>query len=403
MLSNDTIALIILSSGIVILFAVAYVLVLIFSNKRIISEQQSKIEEINKSEERYKALFENSLAGMMKFDIETRRVFDANSSMLSLFHVTALLELEAALVSIPEETFGKIRSQVTASGPIPPQELRFVRPNGTDQWLLFAVRSSNSDNLSHAVVIDITEKKDLERASARAQRLETISLLTNSVTHDLQNIFAPILLSIHLLEGHMKGAKARDILETMRESTNDGMKLVRTILSVGGSVTLTRKKINLGITVKHCVDTFNRRKKKFVTIIGPKKSSPIYILGDKQRLIQVFLNLLANANDAMPYGGTITVSIDRTPSDRDEKKNGTKEFTNQFVAVSFTDTGIGISEPDVDRIFEPFYTTKQNQQGTGLGLAFVQNIVKEHGGSISVSSQFGHGATFAVRLPLYIV
>ena len=111
------------------------------------------------------------------------------------------------------------------------------------------------------------------------------------------------------------------------------------------------------------------------------------VMGDRQQLEQVFLNLVLNAIDAMPGGGTLTIAIDHTP-DRDH------------VALSFTDAGTGIPEQVLGSIFDPFYTTKPRARGTGLGLSVSLGIVKQHGGDIRVASREGHGTTFTVLLPV---
>lgn len=398
-LENDTIRLVLLSSAIGILFAISYVAVLIISNRRIIAEQQSKLDEINIREERYRSLFENSAAGMMKFDFSERRVYDANSAILSLFHVTSIPDLEKALLSIPDRYYTEIRSQIASNLFAPSQEIRMTGVDGKEQWLLFSARSSLGDQLSHVVIIDITEKKRLERVYLTSQRMESISLMTNSVAHDLQNIFSPIQLSLHLLQGKINTQRRKYILATAQKSANEGMKLVRTILSVGSSISLDRKRINLIPVVMHCIDMIGRRKRKKIKIISPKRGFPVIITGDKQRLVQVFTNLLSNAMDAMPDGGTIAVAIQLPQQSASAQKKDTLQ-QQSFVTVSIRDTGIGIPESEIERIFEPFYSTKLKSKGTGLGLAFVNNIIREHGGSITVSSIVGNGTTMDVHLPM---
>ncbi|MFA5832015.1 MAG: ATP-binding protein [Bacteroidota bacterium] len=398
---NDTIAVIILSSSIIILFAVAYIFILIFSNKRIINEQQTKIDEINKSEERYKALFENSLAGMMKLDNRAMKVYDANSSMLAIFHADSIPALETRLKEIPEQYVNEIRTLLSTYDRVTERELRMTGPDGKEQWLLFSARNSHADQLTHVVILDISEKKQLERAYVRAQKMETISLLTNSVAHDLQNIFAPIQMSVQSLHKHVTSKKGRTILTTAQKSADDGMILVKTILSVGGKVPIVRQKVELGRIIKQSVERFNRKAKKNVKARVPPKIPHFTILGDQQRLNQVFLNLMENARDAMPNGGTVTVSLKRIAPDDVARFIGKNDFTDHLVMISIADTGTGIPEQDHDRVFEPFYSTKRDRGGTGLGLSIVQSIVKEHGGSIALQSTIDHGTIINVVFPLY--
>lgn len=395
MLQNDTMLVVLVSSSVVILFAVSYVVMLFVSNTRIISEQQSKLKEINLREERYRSLFENSVAGMMRYDWSARKVYDANASMLAIFGVQNIPSLETTLRRIPESIINQINAQLIKEQVAPPYEIHLDLDQGKEQWLLFSARNSHGERISHVVIIDISERKRLERTMQASEKMEMISLLTNSVAHDLQNILSPIKLSLHLLQTHLTAIRRKKILTTAHKSANEGLRLIQTILSVGRKITLVKKKVNLFPVIKYCIEMLGSRKKKAVRIIAPKQTGPFYIEGDKYRLIQVFSNLLSNAMDAMPNGGTIIVSMQR-------QQNIPTTREASYVTVSISDTGIGIQPTDIGRIFEPFYSTKLKSKGTGVGLAFVNKIVKEHGGYITVASTIGKGTTMNVHLPLLI-
>jgi signal transduction histidine kinase len=125
------------------------------------------------------------------------------------------------------------------------------------------------------------------------------------------------------------------------------------------------------------------------------------INGDVGQLHQVFLNLLKNARDAMPDGGEITITVTNTVVGNDLAESNPDAVPGKFVRFAFHDTGCGIPPSDVDRIFEPFYTTKEIGKGTGLGLSNAIGIVKGHKGFITVESEVGKGSTFYVYLPVF--
>lgn len=156
---NDTIIVIELASAVILLFAIAYVAMFISGNRRIIEEQQKKIDEIRKSEQRYKALFENSLAGMMKFDYETWIVADANQALLDLFTVNSTYELQRTLTEFPADKIHQIGTSLRKSGIIDGLELILTVPSGITRRFLFSARREESDHYAHAVVVLMTAEK----------------------------------------------------------------------------------------------------------------------------------------------------------------------------------------------------------------------------------------------------
>ncbi len=156
---NDFLLLIIIGTALAVIFAVAFIAVLVASNKRIIESQQNRLLEIQKSEKRYKALFENSLAGMLKFDPKTWEIVDANQSMYAIFHCTSLSQLQKIFTSFSDDQRSKLQTSLLQKGVVGECELMYFNSAEKEQWILFSGRRDSVDGMVHSIIIDITEKK----------------------------------------------------------------------------------------------------------------------------------------------------------------------------------------------------------------------------------------------------
>ncbi len=247
--------------------------------------------------------------------------------------------------------------------------------------------------------IDITEQKKMEQQFLRAQRMESIGTLAGGIAHDLNNVLAPIMMSIDLLKMTSRDERTGNILATIETSTRRGADMVQQILSFARGVEGQRAMIDpLEIIpdMQHLVqDTFP---KNILFRADLPTSLPMF-LGDHTQVHQVLLNLCVNARDAMADGGTLTVSADTLTVDENYAAMHPDAMPGTYVRIKVTDTGTGIPQEVVDKIFDPFFTTKELGKGTGLGLSTVLAIIKSHGGFLSVQSKPGHGTTFIVCFP----
>jgi two-component system cell cycle sensor histidine kinase/response regulator CckA len=246
---------------------------------------------------------------------------------------------------------------------------------------------------------DITEKKRLEAAFMRAQRMESIGTLAGGIAHDLNNILAPIVMSLDLLKTPYDSPKTSKILQTIEVSAKRGADIVRQVLSFARGLEGQR----IGIEPQHLLkdlediirDTFPKDIRLEFSILG----TPWAILGDPTQIHQVLLNLCVNARDAMPSGGDLALSVENCLLDEHYAAMHSEAKPGRYVKIRVTDSGMGIPPKLIDKIFEPFFTTKELNKGTGLGLSTVSAIVKSHGGIIDVYSDLGKGAAFTVFLP----
>jgi len=250
-----------------------------------------------------------------------------------------------------------------------------------------------------AINTDITEKKKIEAQFMRAQRMEGIGTLAGGIAHDLNNILTPIMLSIETLKTISTDHRAKGILETIEVSARRGADIVRQVLSFARGVEGERVEIQPRHLLKEIQtllkDTFPKNIRMEISL----PNACWTILGDPTQLHQVLLNLCVNARDAMPQGGSLTITVENLNIDEQYAAMDVQAKPGRYVIISVVDSGVGIPPAILDKIFDPFFTTKEVGKGTGLGLSTVIAIVKSHDGFVNVYSEPGRGTTFKVYLP----
>jgi PAS domain S-box-containing protein len=251
------------------------------------------------------------------------------------------------------------------------------------------------------VGIDISEKKRLEQQLQQAQKMEAIGQLAGGVAHDFNNILSAIIGYGSIIQMKMEDTDPlRPNVDHLLESAERAAQLTHSLLAFSRKQVMNMKPVSLN-------EIIARQGKFLRRIIGEDIEMKIILHGDflvmadSGQIEQVFMNLAANARDAMPKGGQLTIELNIV--DMTEDFVGSHGFgePGPFAVISVTDTGIGIDEETRKKIFEPFFTTKELGRGTGLGLSMVYGIVKQHKGYITVNSHVGIGTTFKIYLPLY--
>jgi len=245
---------------------------------------------------------------------------------------------------------------------------------------------------------DITEKKKLEAQFQAAQRMEAMGTLAGGIAHNFNNILMGIQgnASLVLLD---KTSDHPDYerLKGIEQGVKSGAELTRQLLGFARGGKYEVKPTHLNELIESQNRMFGRTKKE-ITIRGKYEESLWTVEVDQGQIGQVLLNLYVNAWKAMPAGGDLYIQTENTTLD----ENYTKPFNiepGRYVKISVTDTGVGMDKKTRDRIFDPFFTTQEMGRGTGLGLASVYGIVRNHGGIINVASKKGKGATFTIYLP----
>ncbi len=251
------------------------------------------------------------------------------------------------------------------------------------------------------IVVDISEKKNMENQLIQSQKMEAVGRLAAGVAHDFNNILTAII-------GYSELAKVRlskedpllENIQIINESAIRASSLTRQLLAFSRKQVLNMIPVNLNELINNLAKMLVRMIGEDITFETHPKTIG-YIRADPGQMEQVIMNLVVNARDAMPDGGHFIIEISEQEIDDEETIEHQDMQTGTYVKMVVKDTGYGMTQELMEKIFDPFFTTKESGQGTGLGLATVYGIIKQHGGFISVDSLIGRGTSFTIYLPVY--
>lgn len=249
----------------------------------------------------------------------------------------------------------------------------------------------------------IKTEKALQRSREQlqhSQRLEALGRLAGSIAHDFNNLLSVVLgYSTTLLDDLPSASQQHaDVIE-IRGAAERGTELSRQLLAFGSQQSLSPRILDLGDSVLHIERMVRRILGEDIELVTLLASSPWKVKVDPGQIEQVLMNLVVNARDAMPHGGTLTIETATVMLDEDHVSTYPEAAAGPYVVLSVSDTGLGMNEETQSRAFEPFFTTKEDGKGSGLGLATVFGIVKQSGGHIYLHSEPGRGTTFKLCFP----
>jgi PAS domain S-box-containing protein len=250
-----------------------------------------------------------------------------------------------------------------------------------------------------AINTDITEHKKLEHQFLRAQRLESIGTLAGGIAHDLNNVLAPISMSIELLKSDVQGERGKELLATLEASARRGAEMVNQVLSFARGMEGRRVELHARRVVEDVEKIVRDTFPKNISFRSHVPRALRTLQGDPTQLHQVLLNLCVNARDAMPEGGEIAITAENVLLDERFAATEPSVKPGPHVLIRVEDTGHGIPSALLDKIFEPFFTTKAPGKGTGLGLSTSLAIIRSHGGFIRAASNPDKGTCFLIVLP----
>jgi two-component system, cell cycle sensor histidine kinase and response regulator CckA len=250
-------------------------------------------------------------------------------------------------------------------------------------------------------VLDVTEQRRAEEQLRQAQKMEAIGQLAGGVAHDFNNLLTGILghASV-ILESAPHGSEAHEAAVTITSAGLRAAELTRQLLGFARRGTLRKEPFDAHAVLRDLARLLERTLDKRIQLVERLRAPVSVAVGDGGQVHQALLNLAVNARDAMPEGGTLALesAVLELDARACERRPGIAPGT--YLALSVSDTGHGIPPEISDRIFEPFFTTKEAGRGTGMGLAMVYGIARNHGGAIEVESTPGEGARFTLLLPL---
>ncbi|MEJ5276950.1 MAG: PAS domain S-box protein [Thermogemmata sp.] len=292
----------------------------------------------------------------------------------------------------------------TARGEDHTFEYRMVAADGRIVWVRDYVTvekdAAGRTVALRGILVDITERKRLEAQLLQAQKMEAIGRLAGGIAHDFNNLLTVILGYSQMLLQRLPPAEGgRELVQTIFEAGERASSLTQQLLAFSRQTIVEPKLIYLDQLI-HDMEKMLRRligEDIVLATASAGRLPPVRI--DPGQMSQIILNLAVNARDAMPQGGRLTLECSTIELDEHYCRLHPQAQAGRHVCLAVSDTGIGMTPEVQERIFEPFFTTKELGKGTGLGLAVVYGIVRQHGGHIEVYSEVGHGTTFKVYLP----
>jgi PAS domain S-box-containing protein len=281
---------------------------------------------------------------------------------------------------------------------------RIVRPDGSVRWLNGFGRiqhdAAGTPVRGIGISLDVTERRTLEAQYQQAQKMEAVGRLAGGVAHDFNNMLSAILGYCELLLGGLAedDPMRSDLLEIQKAGTS-AARLTKQLLAFSRKQIIEPRPIDLNEVIAELRTMLGRVIGEDITVVISAQAKPSIVVADRGQIEQVLMNLAVNARDAMPTGGQLTIETFDVELDANYAQRHFAVTPGPYVALTVSDTGMGMPVAVQDHLFEPFFTTKEIGKGTGLGLATVHGIVARSGGSISVYSEVGRGTTFKIYLP----
>jgi PAS domain S-box-containing protein len=322
------------------------------------------------------------LTGHRREEVLNRRAAELDYWGLGAFETARALALERGEWQGEVIRFGRDRRKVIVES----------------RWRVVRDAVGNAQSLL-VLESDITERKRIEQQLLQAQRMHSMGTLAGGIAHDLNNILSPILMAAQVLRTESADDYVRTMLETIEGCARRGADVVRQLLTFARGIQGERVSVQVRHLIKEVVQIAQETFPKTLKVMSnvPRELWPV--TGDAGQIHQVILNLCVNARDAMPNGGTITVAAENVTLDDTFTSMESDARPGAHILLTVSDTGVGIDSEIVDKIFEPFFSTKQTGKNPGLGLSTVLGIVRGHGGFIRVTSRPGQGSVFKVFLP----
>lgn len=282
-------------------------------------------------------------------------------------------------------------------------EFRVKRKDGREVWLndnAVIVHGSDSHPLMEGIMVDITERKQLETQLQQSRKMEAVGRLAGGIAHDFNNLLTIITGYTELaLSRQNVPRELHGDIERIENAAERAAALVRQLLAFSRRQVMQPKTLDLNKIVLNLDVLLRRLMDERIEMLTKIQENLGKVKADPAQIEQVIMNLVVNARDAMPLGGRLIIETWNVDLDSSYADEHVSVKPGPYVMLAVSDTGIGMDRETVAHIFEPFYTTKESGQGTGLGLSTVYGIVKQSGGYIWVYSEPGKGSTFKVYLP----
>jgi PAS domain S-box-containing protein len=375
-----------------------------------LEETRTTLEEsesaLRSSEAQYRSLVEHAPFGVFRSTLDGR-ILTANQALADMLRYTSgsdlvTKELARDLYARPDD-WTELRASLAHRNVTPPEETRWTREDGSQLRARIRFQVVRGDAYGGTTldgfVEDVTERDRLESRLRQAQKMEAVGQLAGGVAHDFNNLLTIIFASCEFLLTECQEENCREEVREIYGAGRRAAALTQQLLAFSRRQPLAPKVLDPNNVITDALKLLRRTVGEDVEVATSFGSECGYVEVDPCQLQQVLMNLVVNARDAMPTGGTITVETDMVTFDDEAVRERPGARLGRYVGLYVTDTGVGMTPETQQRLFEPFFTTKEVGHGTGLGLATVYGIVKQSNGYIEVESELGSGSVFKVYLP----
>lgn len=379
---------------------------LVFLND--ITERKNTEVRLRESEERLRSIFETS-GDILFMAYSNGRIIDVNPAIEEIVGYTRkeALRMDAhAFYNNPDDRKAVMRT-LQQGGFVKNREIEIKKKNGEIATCLITATTlmDSEKNIigMQGTIKDITEKRNLEKQLIQTQKMEALGNLAGGIAHNFNNILVGIMGYAEFL---ISKKKPEDwdykAARTIFEATQRAAELTQQLLNIARGSAHFHRSVDLNDVVKETLNLLYGSFDKSIGIAAHLQKSINSIMGDQGQLEQCLLNICINARDAMPQGGELVIETRNQYLDEDFARTHLNAGVGEYVILSVSDTGIGMSPKIKERIFEPFFTTKEKTGGTGMGMASLYGIVKNHGGFITVYSEEGKGSIFRLYFPVSV-
>lgn len=377
-----------------------------------VKEREVAENELKRSEAMYKNLFDNAQVGLFRTRIEDGKVLEANDLCAKIFgyeHGEFIRQWYASKEYVNPDDRIQMMNELKKNGFIKNFKTRFRKKDGSIIWVRYSIQIFPNQGFLEGVMIDITEQKHaqeirnkLENMLRQSQKMEAVGTLAGGIAHDFNNILGGIMGYAELVRINSPvNKKTGQYVEHILSACNRAKKLIMQILAFSRQSKSEKTPCYIDVVVKEALKLLRASLPSTIDIRKNIEADSIAIMADQTQIHQVIMNLCANAFLSMEkQGGILEVSVIYVEFHSELETAYYDLKPGCYLQLSVTDTGCGMDSETISRIFEPYFTTRETGEGTGMGLATVHGIVKDHGGSINVYSEPGTGSSFHLFFPV---
>ncbi|MCK9296834.1 MAG: response regulator [Desulfobulbaceae bacterium] len=378
---------------------------------RDISEQKQAAAEISRSRERYRELYDNAPIAYFSIRAQDGVILQCNNQAVQLlgYEREAMLMIKVfdlyadtpQGLSRAQEIFRKLEAGCSVRD----EECEMKKQDGSQVWVSVSsdpvLDAAGKLTESRSVVIDISERKRLEAALFQAQKMESIGTLAGGIAHDFNNLLNVIIGYGSMMQNSLTDDEDKSFLANILSAADRATQLTKGLLTFSRKQVLELLPVNINEIITGLEKMLWRIMGEDITMSSNLSAKALVVVADRVQIEQVLLNLAANSRDAMSGRGMLTIdtcAVELRAEDAGRKKYAINP--GGYALISVSDSGTGMDAETMERIFDPFFTTKEVGKGTGLGMAIVYGVIKQHAGFINCYSEPGQGTTFKIYLPL---